>query len=214
MRLNRSWEILLVVTLGALFIYFAFTLLVRGMEFLLTFILGGIFILLALPQMLWWGAGMTILIFWGLQVLINLGIGRLPSSHKKEGQSYDHDFHGRFRAIQQRLLRASSRRYYQDEVKNILRSLAIDLISLKLDISEQEAKERFRQGDWTQDQALKDYFFEEPAWEKEREGLWRRFKRAKAPAFLEKTQKALDRLKSYGNFSDGGKRFDLANHDS
>lgn len=214
MRLDRRWEMTLSVIFGALFIYLAFPLLVRGTEFLLMFIEGGIFILLVLPQMLWWGVGMTVLIFWGLQVLINLGISGLRDSRKKEGNSYDHDYHGHFRAIQQRLLQASSGRYYQDEVKNILRSLAIDLITLKLDIPEEEARKRFQQGDWTEDQALKAYLSQELFRGKEGQGLWRRFKRKKSQAFLEETQEALDRLKSYSNFSDGGKRFDLAIHDS
>ena len=215
MRLDFRWKIPLSMTMGALFIYLAFPLLVRGTEFLFMLILGGIFILLALPQMLWWGVGLTVLISWGLGVLINLGISGLRDSRKKEGQPYDHAYHGRFSFIQQRLLGAASgSRYYQDEVKNILRSQAIDLITLKLDISKEEARQRFQQGDWTEDQVLKAYLSQELFRGKEGQGLWRRFKRKKSQAFLEKTQKALDRLKSYNNFSDEGKRFDLTNHDS
>jgi hypothetical protein len=164
--------------------------------------------------MLWWGVGVTILVFWGLRVFMNLEISTLSKSRKREGQPYDHDYHGRFRVIRQRLLGASSRRYSRDEVRNILRSLAIDLITLKLDISEEEARQRFRQGGWTEDRALRAYFFAEPDRGKEKQGLWRRFKRTKYPAFLEETQEALDRLKSYNNFSDGRKRFDLANHNN
>jgi hypothetical protein len=214
MKPDRRWGIPLFVTLGALFIYFTFPLLVQGMNSLIKFIIGGIFILLALPQMLWWGVGVTILIFWGLRVLMNLEISRLSKSGKREGQPYDYDYHGRFRVIRQRLLGASSRRYSQDEVRNILRSLAIELIALKLDISEEEARQRFRQGDWTEDRALEAYFLPEPHRGKEKQGLWRRFKRTKSPAFLEETQEALDRLKSYRNFSEGRKRFDLANHNN
>jgi len=211
MRLDRRWLIPLTLILAAFFLYLFFPLLIEGTNSLLAILVLGGTIILALPQMVWWGVGVTILIFWGLRVLTNLGVSRLSWSRKKGRQPYDHP-HGSLRAIQHRLWAASSGRYFQDEGRDILRSLAIDLIALKLDISEEEARKRFLQGDWTEDQALKDYFSQEPTWGRERQGLWRRFKRTKSPAFPEETQKALDRLKSHRNFSKGGEIFDLANH--
>ena len=208
MRLDRWWGIPLSVTLGAIFICFAFPLLVQGMDSLLGFIRGGIFVLLALPQVLWWGIGVTILSIWGLLILVNLGINKLSSSNEPSTLLFSH---GRFRTIHRSLSQAGLGSHYQDEVRNILRSLAIDLITLKLDISEEEARQRLQQGDWTEDQALKAYFSQERSREEEERGFWRRFKRKKSPAFLEETQETLDRLRSYNNFSDGGKRFDLAN---
>jgi hypothetical protein len=138
-------------------------------------------------------------------------MSRLSKPRKKKRQPYDHDYHGRFREIQQSLSRARSGRYSQGEVRNIFRSLAIDLIALKLDIPEEEARQRFHRGDWTEDRALKAYFSEDLTQEEEGQGLWRQFRRVKAPAFLEETQETLERLKSYSNFSNGGEKFDLVN---
>lgn len=208
MRLDRWWGILLSVTLGAIFIYFAFPLLVQGMDSLLGFMRGGIFVLLALPQVLWWGIGVAILSIWGLLILVNLGINKLSSANEPSTLPSSQ---GRFRAIHRSLSQAGLGSHYQDEVRNILRFLAIDLITLKLDISEEEARQRVQQGDWTEDQALKAYFSQERTREEKGQGFWRRFKRKKSPAFLEETQETLDRLRSYSNFSDGGKSFDLAN---
>ncbi len=190
--------------LAALFIYLTLPLLVRGTEFLLMFIFGGMLILLDLPQMLWWAVGVTFLIFWGLRVLFSLGMGGLRNSRKRKGQAHGHDYHGRFRAIQQSLLWASHGRYSQGEMRETFRSLAIDLISLKLDIPEEEAIKRFHRGDWIEDGALKAFFSEGLTQEEERHGLWRRLKRKKSPVFLEETQEALNRLKSYSHFSEGG----------
>jgi len=201
MKHDPRWKIPLSATLGALVIYSVFPLLVQGMDSLLRFILGGIFILSALPQMLWWAAGVTVLTFWGLRILINLVTRKSPEPYEKGGQAEDQNYRGRLRVIYQRLLGASSGRYYQEEARNILRSLAVDWIALKLDISEEEARERFLQGNWTEDRTLKAYFFEDPPWGREKQGFWRRFRRFKRKenrTFLEETEKALDRLKSYG----------------
>jgi hypothetical protein len=205
MRLNRQREILLVVAFGALFIYLAFPLLVRGMEFLLLFILGGIFLLLALPQMLWWGIGMAILGLWGLRLLVELGIDKLVRPREPSSPPPSQ---GRLGAIHRSLLQAGSGGYYWDIVKNTLRSLAFDLIALRFDLSEKEAIDKFHRRDWTEDQDLLGYFFEESAPGPERKGLAARFKKSTSMPYLKKIQRTLDRMESY----DGGRNgSELAN---
>jgi hypothetical protein len=208
MRLNRQREILLVGALGALFIYLAFPLLLRGMEFLLLFILGGIFLLLALPQMLWWGIGVAILIIWGLRLLLELGIDKLVRPRKPSSPPPSQ---GRLDAIHGSLLQAGSGGYFWDIVRNTLRSLAFDLIALKFELSEKEVIDKFHRRDWTEDQELLAYFFEESAPVPGRRGLTGQFKKSKPKGYLKEIQRTVERLESYG---DGRKGSELANSDN
>jgi len=199
MKPDRLWLLPLTLILGASFLYFSFPLLVEGTRSLLTILILGGTILSALPQVVWWAMGGAFLVFWGLEVIVHLASRELAGKKKARVNS---PFSGRLRTIHRTLSRGGSGRYFHDEMRNLLRSRAVDLIALKLDISEKEALQRFQKGDWTKDPLLKTYFSEEKNWGKDKQGLWLGFKKSKAPDFLEKARTALERLETYGNFPD------------
>jgi hypothetical protein len=197
MKPDRRWLLPLSLILVAFFLYFAFPLLVEGVRSLLVILILGGTILRALPQILCWLVGGAFLVFWGLGVIVHLASRELAG--KKEARVHS-PVSGRLRAIHRTLSRGGSGWYFQDEVRNLLRSRAVDLIALKLDISEDEAQQRFQNGDWTEDPLLKEYFSEEKNRGKEKQGLWPRLKKSGPPDFLEKARTALGRLETYGNF--------------
>jgi hypothetical protein len=198
MKSDRRWLLALILVLAASSLYFSFPLLVEGVRsFLVILVLGGT-ILWALPQVLWWIVGLAFLVFWGLGIIV-LSAGR-ELAGKKESRE-NSLFSGRLRAIHRTLSRGGAGWYFQDEVRNLLRSLAVDLISLKLAIPEEEARQRFQKEDWTEDLLLKTYFSGERTWEKERPGLWRRLRKPDPSDFLETARTTLERLKAYGNDS-------------
>ncbi|NWF54902.1 MAG: hypothetical protein HXY45_08935 [Syntrophaceae bacterium] len=156
MKSDRRWLLPLVLILAAGFLYLTFPLWVEGVRsFLVILILGGT-ILEALPQVVWWMAGLAILVFWGLRMIVRLADRELAGKKESGGNS---PFSGRLRVICRTLSRGGAGWYFQDEVRNLLRSLAVDLIALKLAIFEEEAQQRFQKGDWTEDLLLKTYFY-------------------------------------------------------
>ncbi len=198
MKPDRRWLLPLILILAAGFLYLTFPLWFEGVRsFLVILILGGT-ILQALPQVVWWIVGLAILVFWGLGMIVRLAGRELAGKKESKGNP---PFSGSLRAIYRTLSRGGAGWYFQDEVRNLLRSLAVDLISLKLAISEEEARQKFQKGDWTEDLLLKTYFSEERNWEKERQGLWRRFRNPDPFHFLETARTTLARLKDYGNDS-------------
>jgi len=211
MKTDRRWLLPLTLIPAASFLYFSFPLLVEGIHSLLAILILGGTILRALPQILWWFVGGAFLVVWALGVIVHLA-GREPAG-KKEGKS-DFPFSGRLRAIHRTLFRGGSGRYFQDEVRNLLRARAVDLIALKLDISEEEAQKRFQKGDWTEDPLLQMYFSEEKNWGKEKRSLWSRLKKSKSPDFLEKARTVLERLETYGNFPHRKGKYDPPHVDS
>ena len=197
MKLDRRWLLPLTLILAAFFLYFSFPLLVMGIHSLLTVLILGGTILGALPQILWWILGGMFLVLWGLKVIIQLGSRELEG--KKEARIHL-PFSGRLRAIYRTLFRSELGWYSQNEVRNLLQSRAIDLIALKLDISEKEAQRRFQKGDWTEDPLLKTYFSEDRNREPEKHGLWRRFMKSKRPNVLAAARNVLERLEAYDDF--------------
>jgi hypothetical protein len=198
MKSDRRWFLLLMLILAAVLLYISFPLLVEGVGSFLVILVLGATILRALPQVVWWIMGLTFLVLWGLGIIVLLAGRELAGKKESRGNS---PFSGRLRAIYRTLSRGGAGWYFQDEVRNLLRSLAVDLISLKLAIPEEEALQRFQKGDWTEDLLLKTYFSEERNWEKERQGLWRRFRKSDPSHFLETARTTLARLKDYGNDS-------------
>ena len=205
MRLDRCWFLLPVLILSALFLYPAFPLFVEGIRSLLAVMILGGTILWALPQVLWWAMAGVILALCGLRIIIRLW-SRLPA--REDMSKMEFSPAGRMGAIQKALVRSGSGKYFREEAKHLLRSLAVDLMVLKLELSEEEVKWRLIQGDWTDDPALKAFFSEEPDREKEKQGRWPWLKRSKPPAFLDEVRNILDRLKAYTDFPEGKGRYD------
>jgi hypothetical protein len=210
MKTNRRWLLPLTLILAGSFLYFSFPLLVEGIHSLLAILILGGTILRAMPQILWWVVGGAFLVFWGFGVIVRLASRELAG---KEKGKVDFTFSGRLRAIHRILFRGGSGRYFQDEVRNLLRARAVDLIALKLDISEEEAQKRFQEGDWTEDPLLQMYFSEEKSWGKEKRSPWPWFKISRPPAFLEKARTALERLEIYGNFPHRKGKYDPSHFD-
>jgi hypothetical protein len=204
MKINR-WLVLLLLILAGGVIYVLYPLLIYGMELLLFVMAQGISFLWALPQILWWLSGAIFLTFWGLKLWLPLGESIFSAS---KSPLHRPSLHGRLSVLRQTLDSArSDGSYSQDKVRQLLRLLATDLIALKLDISEEEARKRFFQGDWTQDHVLKAYLYKEREFVTQMLGkrFLRWLKRSERPVFLEETREVVDHLKKYRDFSDGGK---------
>ncbi len=207
MKFNRQWFIPLIVIGGLLFTYLGIPFLMRGIDAVLSGVMLGISFSMALPQAFWWGIGAGVLVIAGIQVLIVLGnktFSRAKTIKEEKGQG------GRFRVIHKILARSDSV-YYRGEARDILRSLATDLIALKLNLSAEEAAERFNRGDWTEDRTLLAYFYEMPELVLKKREFGGQLKKLKPAAFLEEVQKVLAHLKEYGDFPDGRERVELAN---
>jgi len=204
--------ILMILIVGGLLLYTAYPLLIYGMNLLLFIIVQGVSVLLALPQVLWWLLAVIIFIFLGLKLLLRLGKNIFSGSGIPLTVL---SFHGRLSALRQCICSARSAPYSQDEVRQLLRSLAIDLIALKLDISQEEARNRFSREDWTQDQTLKVYLYKERDFEARRLGqrLLQWFRKSETPEFLRETKETIARLKYYRDFADGGEKNDITNFD-
>lgn len=210
MKTDRRWLLPLILISAASFLYLSFPLLVEGIHSLLAILILGGTILRAMPQILWWVMGGAFLVFWGFGVIVRLASRELAG---KEKGKVDFTFPGRLRAIHRTLFRGGSGRYFQEEVRNLLRARAVDLIALKLDISEEEAQKRFQKGDWTEDPLLQMYFSEEKNWPKEKRSPWPWFKKSRPPAFLEKARTSLERLETYGNSPHRKGKYDPPNVD-
>lgn len=107
---------------------------------------------------------------------------------------------GRMEAIHKTLTRAESSMYSREEIRNLLRSLVINMIVLKLEISEAEARERLTRGNWTEDPLLKEFFSKRPGLVEEERGRWQWSKKPSTPVFLHEAGNILDRLEAYGDF--------------
>ena len=209
MRIDR-WLMALILVMAGLVIYGLYPFLIYGMELLLFIMTQGLSALLALPQLLWWLAGTIFLTFWGLKLLLRLGENTFsgPGSPLTAAA-----FHGRLQALHRRLYDAGLGHYSQEEVRQLFRLLTIDLIALKLDLSEEEARKVFFRGDWTQDHVLKAYLHKERGFLTQRRGqrLLQWLGRSESPSFLQETRDVLNHLEAYRSFSNGGEQTDIAN---
>jgi hypothetical protein len=199
MRRDRRCLIILRAVLGVLAIGLLSLLLAQGIVAMPGLIILGMHILGDLPQIFWWAAGVAALIICGLGALRNLGI--MMGSRSKESTLASSAV-GRFGVIYRNLSRRSYGEYSRKELRKLLGSLAIDLIALKRDIPESEAARIFREGDWTDDPALRSYFLPQESSCEQGRGLWRRLKKSRAAISPEETQEALARLISYGEFQE------------
>jgi hypothetical protein len=200
----------LILIVAGLVIYALYPLLIYGMELLLFIMVQGFSVLLALPQLLWWLAGAIFVTFWGLKLLLRLGTNFFSAPGRPLPPAA---FHGRLQALRRRLYDAKSGPYSQDEIRQLLRLLTIDLIALKLDLSEEEARKRFFQGDWTINHVLKAYLYKERDSVRQRLGqrFMRWFRKLETPSFLQETRDDLNHLEAYRSFCDGGEQIDTTN---
>ena len=207
---SDRWLMALILIVAGWVIYALYPLLIYGMELLLFIMVQGISALLALPQLLWWLAGSIFLTFWGMKLLLRFGTNFFLAQSSPQPAAA---FHGRLQALHRRLSDARLGPYSQDEVRQLLRLLAIDQIALKLDISEGEAREVFSRGDWTQDHVLKAYLYKERDFVTQRleQRLMRWFRKLETPSFLQETRGVLNHLEAYRSFSDGGEQIGIAN---
>ena len=191
---------------GGLFIYLTLPLLVYGVDLLWGIGIQGLAILGALPQVLWWTLGVAIFTLWGSIVLRRLAGSKWELSRREPAPLY---LPGRLGFIYQSLSHARAESYSQEKVTDILQSLTIDLISLRRDIPEEEARRRFRQGDWTEDPDLLSYFDQRSSFASKGPRRWYRGRKSPSPDFLKKTQGILDRLQSFNAVPDRRGKIDI-----
>ena len=163
--------------------------------------------ILAMPHLLWWFIGGSILGVWGLHLLFQLGkrcFSGLPEPRLASRS------HGHLSEVRRSLSSAELETYSQEKIKQLLTTLTINLISLRLDISEEEARKLYFRGDWTEDETVKAYFYRERGPLKKRKLLLRWLIKSEKPMFLKETYAVLNRLSHYSHSPDGGK-FDHPN---
>jgi hypothetical protein len=208
MRFNRLWVILLLITVGALF-----TFSIYRFETLFALTVESVRLVLALPQIIWWLISVAILTLWGLGLMIELGENLLSGPKRTSIHNLPL---GHVRILRDSLYDAPLGRYYRDRVRQRLRNLAVDLISLKSGFPEDKARELLHQGTWTKDEVLKSYLgqeFEISIWGmKQRLSQWLR--PAKARPFLIETKDALNRLNSYISSIDERGETDVTDSDA
>jgi hypothetical protein len=192
MRRDRRWLFLLLLALAGGMFYALSPLL-----YLFAFIFRqGIHLIIALPQIVWWLIGGAILTFYGLHVFVRLQKSAFPKIPEPQ---FPPQSQGRLAERRRSLYEANSGAYSRDEVRRFLSTLAIDLISLKLDISEEAARKLYLRGDWTEDEILKTYFYKEKDTTalKKRKRLLRWFKEPEPSPFLKDTSQIMNRLTHY-----------------
>lgn len=192
---KRRWFILLALILAGGIVYFTIPLLYATFYASYKFMLWVSSIISALPQLIWWQLGVIFLIFAALTILKNLKKSIFPGNERGRELRANLNKQGRLWEIWQMFRRAEASKYYQDEIKNILQRLIIEYMSLQKEISAEEAREKFHQGDWTEDKLLKN-FFAEPILMKEKRSLWSMFKKPKSYSFSTEVEKVLDKLAS------------------
>lgn len=91
-----------------------------------------------LSQALWWLLGGLIPALWALKLLATLARRAL---NPRKAAAQEKARPGRMRQIQGLLERGPQSRYAQEETSALLRTLAIDLIALRRDVTEEEARQ-------------------------------------------------------------------------
>lgn len=173
--------------------------LAQGTVAILDFIFLGARLLGNLPEVFWWTAGAAVLVICGLGTLRNLVVRMYSRSRKPTLPSSQP---GRLGDIHRHLSRVNTGEYARNEVRELLQVLAVDFIALKLDSSDLEAAELFREGGWTEDSALRSYFLSRKSFSEQGRRL-RRFLNKPDPApFLKETRNTLDRLICCGEFQE------------
>ena len=162
----------------------------------------GMALILAMPQRLWWFVGVGGFTVWGFCLLVHLGKKALSGREEPRPVLQPQ---GDLSQLCKFLEEARSGPYYQDRVRQRLSNLAVDLISLRLDLSEEEARKVYFREDWTEDELVRAYFFkgkENPL--KNERSRSRDVRRLGPSLFLKETDQILDRLSHYYHAPNGG----------
>ncbi len=199
MRPEQHWLLLFVLVLVGVLIYVLSPLL----NVFLFFFRQGINLTLAVPQIVLWLTGGVILTVWGLHLLVQLKKSALPGIPEPQSTRQSQ---GHLSELRKSLYEADSGTYSQDRVRQHLSTLAIDLISLRLDVSEEEARKHYFRADWTEDEIVKAYFNKEKdTTAKNRRRLPRWLKKSEGSLFLKEISQVLNRLDHYKHSPNGGK---------
>jgi len=194
MRLDRKFFSVFMAIPGFLAIGLLSLLLAEGMVAMWGLIVIGMRLLVDLPQWYWWAAGIAALSIYGLGISGNLLSMMWPRAKESPSALVAP---GRLGTIYGSLSRKNHGEYYRRELRDLLGSLAVDVIALKRDIPESDALRVFREGSWTDDQGLRSYLLPGESSREQSRDMWRRFRKRKPAPFLEETQDALERLSSY-----------------
>jgi len=193
MRPDRRWLFLFMVILFGLLLYAISPIL----DLFLIVLRQGVSLILAMPQLAWWLIGGAILAIWGLHLLVQLGKNAFPGPPEPLSAPRSH---GPLSELRGSLYEARSETYSQDKVRQLLSSLAIDLISLRFDIAEEEARRLYFRADWTEDEIVKTYLSKKrDTTAKSRRPLPKWFKKSEPSLFLKETGHILNRLDHYGH---------------
>lgn len=180
--------------LGFLAIGLLSLLLAEGMVAMGRLIMLGMRLLGDLPQWFWWAAGIAALSICGLGISGNL-LSMMWLRAKESPSALVAP--GRLGTIHRSLSRKGYGEYRRRELRDLVGSLAVDLITLKRDIPESDALRIFREGDWTDDPGLGSYLFPRESSREQSPGRRRWFRKSKPASFLEETHDALERLIAY-----------------
>lgn len=202
MRIDPSRLKALLLSLGIGVVLMAYPLLGDRMDGLFAMPALWIRIVLALPQILWWIIAGLILSFWGLAIWGRWGEHTGPVQKKPAPGG---PFYGDIRRLRDILAQAGSGKYFQDQVRQRLRTLAVNLISLRQGTPEEKALEQFREGEWTHDEVLRGYWnLREELHPRRRINHLRHWFKPPPPRlFLQETEDVLNRLQSYISSIDG-----------
>ena len=151
-----------------------------------------------LPKMLWWILSGAVLVIWALRALAQLARqGLAAGKTSKVEQAHG----GRLREVQRLFDRAESSLYCLEETQGLLRSLAIDLIALRWDVSDETARQRLIHGEQDEDSLLRALFVEASDRRSERPPDLPKRNQANLSIILDDIEKKLTVLNAYGDFT-------------
>lgn len=200
MRPDRQWIFLFILFLiGMLLIYS----LSPFWGLFLFFFQQGINLILAMPQIVLWLIGGTVLAYWAFHLFLKLAKSMFPGIPKPQSVQR---IQGNLGELRRSIHEVDPGTYSQGRIRQLLSSLAIDLISIRLDISEEESRKIFFAAEWTEDDILKSYFYDKKSTtSKNKWSFPRFFKKFESSSLLDETGQVLDRLNYYGDLENGGK---------
>jgi hypothetical protein len=198
MKRSGRWVLRLVLILWTLLFCLALSHVIETVHSVQAMLTALWVILDSLPQMLWWILGGAVLAIWTLEALVQLARQGLTSAKRRKVEQPPT---GRLKEIQSIFDRTESSLYYWDETRALLRSLAIGLVALRQDISDEAAWQRLVRADRNEESSLRELFVEETDGRSERPAGGTMRNQSRSPILLDDIEKALDRLNTYGDFT-------------